>query len=507
MFKNRSVLPELRKKHSGDGRNDFPFLYCVLLVALFFGGIFYINFATDTYAVFSCVSASGTDMIIRNGRIVIGLLYKLWALLHISNQAFYYISYCLALVCMLLSVWLISRLLCRYIEDELLATTVAFVTVANVLVVEYFTFIEKIGFMLAILFVCLAAYRFERFARRGDRFSYVLAILFTVFAAFTYQGVVALFVVLTLPLVLRYADTIRQYLTKLVLIGVVYVAALGTSFLTMTIIGSSRAAETQLNLVSGISSMLHSFFVTLMRDGMNLLPRYFFGLMILFALCLNVWGILKQSSGEKRLLQWLQLTVILAGIPLASMVTIVFGIGWEAPRVIYPVGALLGALLTNYFLNNTDAAEKAPTICLLCKKLVCAAMTLCLVFQFLAFTKVYVAKYQNDALDQYQVKMIVNLIDDYERENHLTVENISVYRDAYKSYVAYPVIYSNGDMVISSFATSWSDLTAINYYSGKQYKRAENDAAIAEQFRCCDWDTFNEDQLIFDGNTLHLCVY
>ena len=62
-------------------------------------------------------------------------------------------------------------------------------------------------------------------------------------------------------------------------------------------------------------------------------------------------------------------------------------------------------------------------------------------------------------------------------------------------------------IMVSAFTTSWSQLEAMNYYQGTSYEAAEVDSDIEEYFASQDWNTLSVEQLIFKGDTLHICVY
>ena len=68
-------------------------------------------------------------------------------------------------------------------------------------------------------------------------------------------------------------------------------------------------------------------------------------------------------------------------------------------------------------------------------------------------------------------------------------------------------IFESGDINCSAFSRYWSDVNIINYYNNRKFKRINNDKTIKENFQKCDWNEFNTEQLVFIGNTLHLCIF
>ena len=58
-----------------------------------------------------------------------------------------------------------------------------------------------------------------------------------------------------------------------------------------------------------------------------------------------------------------------------------------------------------------------------------------------------------------------------------------------------------------AFVEFWSDVNAVNCYLGRHYERGVAQAEYNDYFYGKNWDDFSAEQLVFDGDTLHLCVY
>lgn len=99
-------------------------------------------------------------------------------------------------------------------------------------------------------------------------------------------------------------------------------------------------------------------------------------------------------------------------------------------------------------------------------------------------------------------------IAEYEATSGIEVRKIAFYADAESAVPTYPNLYSHsGDLICSSFNQDWSDLNALNYYLGDNYSRAEPSETYRTYFAGRNWDALSAQQLIFDGDTLHLCIY
>lgn len=73
--------------------------------------------------------------------------------------------------------------------------------------------------------------------------------------------------------------------------------------------------------------------------------------------------------------------------------------------------------------------------------------------------------------------------------------------------VQYGGVFQSGDLVVSSFLAEWSDLRAVNYYLGTAYVKAEPEEYYRAYFGSKDWKVFSDEQMVLEGDTLHMCVY
>lgn len=134
-------------------------LKVIIVTMLYFGVGVYLAFATDTYWTFlNGFHNSAVDMAVRNGRPVIGMIYELYSLTGLSNETFYYLSGTLALLFLSASIWIYQKILAKYQLTENIRILISFVSIANIFILEYFMFIEKCGFMLAIFSMLLRSF-------------------------------------------------------------------------------------------------------------------------------------------------------------------------------------------------------------------------------------------------------------------------------------------------------------------------------------------------------------
>lgn len=217
----------------------FAFLLCICM----FGNHIFLNFAVDTYATFDDVNGVANLMLYFSARILIGLVYKLWILSGITNETFYYISYMGAMIFSFCAVYLLQSSLQERIRNDFWRICVSFVTVINIYSIEYFMFLEKGMFMMAIFFNVLAFYHMLTYWKTGKKTCLFVTLVSLICAVFTYQGTMGLFVILCLPFVFKYAANLKEYVKNMFTVMLFYGIACATNMFVLLVICNSDKAN------------------------------------------------------------------------------------------------------------------------------------------------------------------------------------------------------------------------------------------------------------------------
>lgn len=187
------------------------------------------------------------------------------------------------------------------------------------------------------------------------------------------------------------------------------------------------------------------------------------------------------------------------------MATIIQGTGWCAMRIVYPMASIIGVITIDFYINMRSGLGNVRALKIL-DKAVLVAITILLVGQYFSFNSLYIDRYKLNFADENRANYIGEAVREYENSSGNVITKVAFYTDAETLHPYYPNLYE-GDLLISSFYTEWSDITSLNYYLGTNYKRAEQNEKYVEYFLGRNWDNLSQQQLIFDGDTLHLCVY
>lgn len=482
-------------------KNRSCIIKITLLVMLFFGANIYLSYATDTYTKFKG-GLSGGDMTMRNGRPIIGLIYELHRLSGLSVETFYYISSFSALILLGLSIWIYQGILEKYEIGENARILLSFAGIANIFIVEYFMFIEKCGFMLSILFEVMGVYWIDKFFTENKKKYFGLAVLAMVFAVFTYQCTIALFVILSIPFAMKNAENFKNYVFNGIAIGMAFVISAIVDLLAFKFIFKSKRFVEGTDYISTFKSVIWG----ISTQGIitfDLLP---WGVFLVIALVIFGAAVAWAKTCQRSQWRIFNAFMIVLAACVFSTTAQLQGSGYFSARAVYPLASIPAALAIDLFVNKEEAPvdeSKKKKV----RNIALGALTVLMIFQYFSFHKIYIDKYRVNALDQYRYQYIDQAIREYQDAAGTEIKKVAFYTDAETANPQYSDLFHTGDLVVSAFTTDWSDLNAMNYYLHTDYKKTAPVEKYTEYFAGKNWDTLSKDQLIFDGDTLHICVY
>lgn len=171
---------------------------------------------------------------------------------------------------------------------------------------------------------------------------------------------------------------------------------------------------------------------------------------------------------------------------------------WFVARSSYPMAAIIG-ILGLYLFSKLDIKEVVKNI------------VICIFILFLLIQYVYFIDYSRDNyIGNYMDKQITLQINqeilNYEEETGNTVDTIAIYRDKTPQYV-YPGLKASGDINIKAYSADWCVSRVLKFYTGREFTVIEANEEIKEQFEEKSWDYFSTEQIIFENNVMHLCVF
>lgn len=493
-----------------------------ILVMLFFLGIMFVSYATDTYSYITLGFADGAyGMLYSNGRAITALAFYLCHLCGTTYETFYSISYVIADILLIAAIYVLERMMRPIIHNENWRILVATLCIVNPFIIEYYMFIEKFSFVLSIFLYVLGAYYTIRYYET-HRLQYILLAIVSLFVAmFGYQASIGLYAILAVPFAfynamqlpeLRSGRLVR-YLQNLVCIGITFLAAIGSYMLVYNHVIHGERIGLDLADTSYLSMIKHTLYQEfhVLRTTYDILPH---GMLLGFAVIVILLILLNITGASLRYWHALHLAITIATVLVFSVAAVIGSAeDYKDMRLVYPIASLVGVLLLDLYIVMNDARDNSPSypvrhrILSITQFLSQAIIVILLAVTLVGFNRIYHDKYQCNYADRMRCMHIGNKIADYESETGNKIEYIVFYSDADATAEQYPGLYYLGDLNTSSFMTDWSDRNAINYYLGTHYKRTEQDPEYIEYFSSQDWDHLSDEQMVFDGDTLHYCIY
>ena len=200
---------------------------------------------------------------------------------------------------------------------------------------------------------------------------------------------------------------------------------------------------------------------------------------------------------------------IFAGTSLAAAVPFIFVNPvevWMMFRTTYSLGVLLGAIPISILYKVGGVYEKeAPPFdkSVRCGSIVMIAI---LAVELIFFHTMIFSRIKNNVEDEKLCEEIGMIIDEYERETGERILYVSIYYDQSITLRNKGVLMI-GDCNVRAFSKTWSDVNHMNCLLGGRFTKVENNEEYAKEFSSRDWTSFDREQMMFDGQTLHLCVY
>lgn len=463
---------------------------------IFFGLLFKMEYATDTYSVFNFDKQAIFNQYAMSGRFITAIVGKMVKILNLSEQAIYLGSYILAIACAVFSQYLLYTIIEKNVENNIFRLIIPTLIVINPFSIELFLYIEKGIMWFGILMCIIGVKSIVSFFETNKRKYILFATILIFIANCSYQGIVGIFVSITLVFILKYSNSIKQFIINNFIVSSVYAVPAVLDFLIMKLIFKTNRTNGQVVFIDSLKKIL-KYLIQMYVKMFNIMPKYAFILLILFTFavfCSKIWK-------EKKILPILKFLCLITGItffatapqfiqPTDSI--------WFVPRSTYSFASMYGILVLyltmNYEING------------LLKKSIIAITCFFILFQIQKFIKIEKDRYILNKKDENITMQIIEQINKYEKKTGKAITQVSIYEDE-KPKFTYDGIFATGDMNIKCYSTDWSAIEILKYYSKKDLKLVEKNKEIELRFKNRNWDEFSFEQIIFKDNTINICNF
>ena len=234
------------------------------------------------------------------------------------------------------------------------------------------------------------------------------------------------------------------------------------------------------------------------RDSIGMLPDF---VMLIVGCILIIVTIIIFVRKRCHLDTWLfMLLILISGHCVIFMSQYMQGSVWMPARMSVPVFCMFTVLI--WIIADSDMIKS---------KYIVAAVNIIFVAVNIFFIQTEaVDTYKTNELDRQYANMISNRIQKYEAKNNICVSKIGLCMDRYPLKKYYDIIHDSysGEMQLKAFYTEWSGIYALDYYMERDFEEVDVPSEYARLFSENNWNQIDlDEQLIFDGDTVYICLY
>lgn len=494
---NKDKLPERIKRNK---KNIYIALGMLIFTLIICSNFLKVHFAQDTYCVYYDGWNQYIKVFLTSSRIFSALLLGIAKIFHFSLETTIIISSILTILFFTMAWYILYRYTIKLIKkdnniyDNLLVIGISFLIVFNFCTFELTVFIESGMMALSVLLSVISACLFS--SRK-----YVKSFILLILASWGYQSSIGLFVLITLVFIAyKDKDNLKNILKKAICVfifwGVIMLLNLLVSKGFAIFFKVTQRQTTMLNFSEIINTVV-KYVKFVLIDNVDVGFKYWYLSIIIL---ISILFIILFTKNKKyfNIFEYIILIVVSILIPIAPILTMS---QYMVPRMCITFGSILGILLLYLFIimkpNNVKLVQKIMVT------LVIVLFTINSIYFIRGSSENIATGY----LDKNVAGAILNQINKYEKESGIKIKNIGIMFDSEGTtyYNAQPPM---GSATVRSMITDWAAIPALEYYGQVKYNRVyEIPEEIKKEFSAKSWDYYSDEQLVFNGDTLYLCLF
>ena len=502
---------KLKNKLNLNFLKDIAFWGVLLITILFLGNMIKLEYSRCTFRMYSNPYMSEYEHYLVIGRYVVAFFWKIVNIIGLSLNQTYFISYCIGIFSMVVSIYILYSILRNDIKNVLLNLLVCTGVVLNCFFIDYFIYIEKGIFTLSILFTILAIKFLINFFDKKKKRNLIYTFMLLCLSSFSYQGTAALFIALATIFIVKYSQNIKEFILNNVITASVYGITMGISYLLVRIVGGQSTSRTsgQLYLIESIKKVIKGIY-NICKDSYGIMPKYMFSITFIIVFFIVVFIIFRlknnnESKGNKKsqvILLFGYIYIIAACVIASVLLQLVIDTAAIdiSARAIYPFASII-ALSVVYIFVNIKIERKVFN------NLFIGILLVFLTIQCYEYNRIIVDHYTLNYVEKNLALSIGEEIEKYENENNIKINTVVFYTDSNSRY-SYEGLKSYGDINERVFRTTWCRMDILNYYLNRDFiQDFTQKEQYKKEFESKDYTQFNIEQLKFENDTLHLCIY
>lgn len=478
------------------------YIFFAIITLCFFGIFVKKQYASDTYFVFSNTNEAVIRQFFCCGRFVTGIVAGLCiGIFKLSEEKIYILSYVFAIICTIISLYKLSNLIKKETKNCILSIIFSTLVVINIFSFELYIYIEKGIMMLSVLMSILAVEQIYKHLENKKWKHFSLSMFYLLIATCSYQGTIGIFVSLSLLYIIKYSRTTKEFLINNIKVLIIYGIPSIINFLIVRFANYNYRVEGKIVLLESIRKIAEGI-QNIFINTYNLFPKYLFSIYLLAITVFIIYKtIFSKEKTKDKILKILGIVYIVAGTLAVTILPQILQNTeeiWFVARSTYPIASIVGILLI-YAFNQFDIKKiEEITIILFC--------LIFIIIQLKFFENFAKDGYIVNDIDKQETVKVIKQIEEYEKQSGQQINKIAIYQDKNIKYT-YSGILTSGDINARTLSKGWGARVIINYYSGKTLQLTQGNKKIQELFIKQNWDKYDERQIIFENDIMHLCIY
>ena len=326
------------------------FIFYFIITIIFFGMLIKLEFATDTYAVFNFNKEEVFMQYAMSGRFITGIIFKFFKLINVPEIIMYELSFAFAVFCATLSQYILYKRIEKVVKSKLLKILIPTLIIINPFSIELFLFIEKGIMWFGILMCILATNQTIRFFKTKLKKNIIFALIFMFLANCSYQGVVGIFLSISLVFIFKYSKNIKQFVVNNFIVGIIYAIPALLDLVLVKILYKASRINGQVVLLDSMKLIIQNT-QNMYLKMYDLLPKNVFILLILFTFVVFCCKILKDNKRFSNVLSFFYIIIGITFVAIAPQIVQPTHLIWFSPRSTYSFASMYGILILYLAMN------------------------------------------------------------------------------------------------------------------------------------------------------------
>ena len=468
------------------------------------------HYAQDTYHTEAYgFSYTAKNAFLFSGRPITAIAFYIADILNLKIETHVLIMSCFSIVNLTIAVYILYNTIKKTLgkdynnKIEYLILIVSFITVFNFCTMDLLVFSESGILTMGLLFSVLAGCEWTSIKKS----KYIKILLFTIIGVLCYQGILNIYVPIALIFIVnKNKGKIKEAFKEAFIVLLLYGTALIASMLASNVISKIFELSSRPTIVPTIQSILNTYLKyinILVINTLNIGQKYWYIILIAIISIIYFTVVIKNKYSKIYIFYYIAILLSSILLPILPLVIQSEDKQYLEPRMCMSFGASIGiaimyALFTINMNENKIFTKIFNIISILIFVINC---------QYVIHSSSEMIS--TNLLDRNIAMAILNKIENYEKETNAEIKNMGIDYDTNLEF------YYNGTQIyrclnLKSLATDWAIEPILKIYGNKEehLKLVEVPEEIHNKyFKNKNWTNYSEEQIVFEGDTMYICIY